>query len=197
MASAAGWVSQSEAARQEGVSRQWIHELIQQKRLDVNAKRQVKLSQVTKLRQHGLDPARGNHKGGGQLPDTKSGRGKSKAAPKRTGAARPTTVPPPAPDANVVVRGTFTAVRTRREEQQARLAEIEVRERLGELVEWDKVEALNAATAVMMREALLVIPDRLAAVLAAESDEIRVRALLDAEIRGALELLVTSLVKPV
>jgi phage terminase Nu1 subunit (DNA packaging protein) len=90
----------------------------------------------------------------------------------------------------------FTAARTRREEQQAVLAELDVRKRTGELVEWSKVEAMNASTAVMVRESLLAIPDRLAAVLAAETDERRVRQLLDSELRTALASLAASLKKP-
>jgi hypothetical protein len=163
------WVSQSEAARREGVSQPWIAKLIKQGRLTVDAKKRVRLAQLRAVRAEGLDPSRGHHKG---TP-------RATAAP----AAAPLTV-------------GFTAARTSREQQMALLAEMDVRQRMGELVEWSKVEALNASTAVMIRESLLAIPDRLAAVLAAELDERRVRQLLDSELRTALASLAAAMKKP-
>lgn len=172
MAASRGWVSQSEAARREGVTRQWINKLIAQKRLDVNAKRQVRLAQVKHLRADGLDPSRGKHK------------------------AQTKKAPAPVKEAGAIQKGSFTAVRTRREQQMALLAELDVRKRIGELVEWAKVEALNASTAVMIREAMLAIPARVAAILAAETDEAKVEELLDTEMRTGLTALSILLKKP-
>lgn len=170
-----GWLTQAEAARREGLTRQYIGKLIGQGRLDTDSRKRVRLAQLRAVRANDLDPSRGKHK--------------AKAAPFDPAAAL-RDIPPDGPT------GGFTAARTKREEQQALLAELDVRKRTGELVEWAKVEALNASTAVMIRESLLAIPDRLAAVLAAEADERRVRQVLDSELRSALEALATMLKRP-
>jgi hypothetical protein len=173
MAATRGWVSQSEAARREGVSQPYVAKLIKQGRLEKDDAGRVRLVQLRAVRATDLDPSRGHHKAQQKVPSA-------------------VHVDPPQDPPN---RG-FTAARTRREEQQAVLAELDVRKRTGELVEWSKVEAMNASTAVMVRESLLAIPDRLAAVLAAETDERRVRQLLDSELRTALASLAASLKKP-
>lgn len=165
-----GWVSQAEAARREGVSQPYVAKLIKQKRLATNAKKQVRIAELRALRATDLDPSRGNHKPKGEPP-----------------AGAEIELPPS--------RG-FTAARTHREEQLAHLAEIEVRTKLGELVEWSKIEALNASTAVMIRESLLAVPDRLASVLAAETDEKLIRSMIDNEIRAALAHLAAGMRKP-
>lgn len=172
MAANKGWVSQSEAARREEVSQPYIAKLIKQKRLKTNAKKQVRLAELRAVRAFDLDPARGKHK-----PQKQSAPGGS-------------------PEQELPTSTGFTAARTRREEQMAYLAELDVRQRLGELVEWDKIEALNASTAVMIRESLLAIPDRLASVLAAESEEKQIRAMIDNEIRAALAHLAAGMRKP-
>ncbi len=59
-------------------------------------------------------------------------------------------------------------------------------------VDADEIEAV-AFRARVVRDSLLDIPDRLAAVLAAESDSRKVHALLSAEIRQALEELTGGL----
>lgn len=162
-------MSQSDAARAEGVSQPYVAKLIKQKRLKTNAKKQVRLAELRALRATDLDPSRGNHK--------------------------PKTVPPGG-EVELQTSKGFTAARTHREEQLAHLAEIEVRTKLGELVEWSKIEALNASTAVMIRESLLAVPDRLASVLAAETDEKQIRAMIDNEIRAALAHLAAGMRKP-
>ncbi len=68
----------------------------------------------------------------------------------------------------------------------AKLAELEYRKAVGELVRADDVRASLSRRAAAFREGLLQIPARLSAVLAAENDEARVHAALDAEIRTVL-----------
>lgn len=82
---------------------------------------------------------------------------------------------------------TYAEARTQHERFKARLAELEMEQREGKLVEADVVrkEAFKAARQV--RDALLNLPDRVAGELAAESNQFKVHQRLTLEIRRALE----------
>ncbi len=160
------WISQSVAARQEGVSRQWINQLIKAGRLKCNGKREVRREDVHRLRAEELDPSRGRHKP----------RGKKK------------------PQRKVSSGGSgFTAARTKREIAQAMLLELELRKKSGELVDALEVKREIATQVVLLREALLSIPERLGSLMAGEGDENRKRTLMDSEIRHALATFVGKL----
>jgi phage terminase Nu1 subunit (DNA packaging protein) len=163
------WVSQSQAAKREGISRSWLSQLIREGRVQVNDHRQVRPHELRHVRNHELDLARGRHK------------------------PRPDGTTPGDDPMGTGEGDSFNEARRRRENAEAQLAELKVRREVAELVEWDKIQALNASTAVLIRESLLAIPDRLSAVLAAESDESKVRALMDVEIRAALKSLALAL----
>ncbi len=75
----------------------------------------------------------------------------------------------------------------RRKHFNAKVAELEYLEKKGELVPAEKVRRDAFAMARRTRDAMLLIPTRLMALLAVEDDAQRVRELLDAEIRKALE----------
>ncbi|HSF96400.1 MAG TPA: hypothetical protein VLA52_15345 [Thermohalobaculum sp.] len=77
--------------------------------------------------------------------------------------------------------------RIKSEVERAKLLEIKARVEAGKFVDVDDVEVAAFNRARVVRDSLLNIPDRLAAVLAAESDAREVHALLSAEIRQALE----------
>lgn len=76
--------------------------------------------------------------------------------------------------------------KARRERAEADLAELKLAEQQGQLVRADDWAAALAKRAAAFREGLLQIPHRTAAQLAAETDQARVHALLDAEIRQVL-----------
>ena len=82
--------------------------------------------------------------------------------------------------------------RARREHYQAELAKLDVDHRRNELVAADAVkkEAFNVAKTV--REALINIPDRVANLLAAESDASAIHMALTQEITQALERLANA-----
>ena len=109
-------------------------------------------------------------------------------------AARPKGGRPPkesTPDFSELPDEDFQTARTRREIADANLAEHKEKEMAGELI---RVEAMRAAWAKRItatRDALLQLPHRLAPVLAAESDMVKIGQLMDAELRQAL----TDLVK--
>jgi len=77
--------------------------------------------------------------------------------------------------------------RIKSEVGRAKLLEIKAKVEAGKYVDIDEVKVAAFNRARIVRDNLLNIPDRLSAVLAAESDAKRVHALLAAEIRRALE----------
>lgn len=81
----------------------------------------------------------------------------------------------------------FAQHQAKKEEFRAKLAELDYRERVGELVERDAVDAERFQTGRQIRDALQNIPSRVAGLLAAETDQRKCHDLLDREIRLALE----------
>ena len=100
------------------------------------------------------------------------------APPDGATASVPAAAPGQAPD--------FRESRALREHNEAELAGLRLAELRGELVRVDDVRAALARRVIAFREGLLQIGSRLAAVLAAETDQARIHALLDGEIRGCL-----------
>lgn len=76
--------------------------------------------------------------------------------------------------------------RTRREIAEANLAELREAEMQGDLIRVDAVKTTLATVFATTRDALLQIPDRLAPLMAAETDATAVHTLLHAEIHQAL-----------
>jgi phage terminase Nu1 subunit (DNA packaging protein) len=76
--------------------------------------------------------------------------------------------------------------RARREAAEAELAELKLAELQGQLVRADEWAAALARRAAAFREGLLQIPARVSAQMAAETDEARIHALLDAELRQVM-----------
>lgn len=81
---------------------------------------------------------------------------------------------------------SYADAKTQREYHQAQLAQIEYLERVGRLVSVEAVERAAFREGRVVRDSLMAIPDRLSAMLAAESDPARVHELLSAEIRQVL-----------
>jgi hypothetical protein len=82
---------------------------------------------------------------------------------------------------------TYAQSRAVRELYLARLAKIDFQERSAKLVSRDEVTVAAFTKARTVRDNLLNIPDRLAAMLAAETDPNAVHRILTAEIRKALD----------
>ena len=80
----------------------------------------------------------------------------------------------------------YTKARAVREHYQARLAKIEYEERIGKLVNADEVQVAAFNKFRQYRDAMLGIPDRVAAMCAAETDAARVHEILTTEIRKVL-----------
>jgi hypothetical protein len=73
---------------------------------------------------------------------------------------------------------------------QAQIAELEVQKLLGKTLARDEVELEAARIATIIRDGLLALPDRLAGLVAAETEESVVRALMREEVVKLLEELV-------
>ncbi len=86
------------------------------------------------------------------------------------------------------VSGTsqYGQARTVHEHYRARLAKLDYEERIGQLVRADEVREVAFHTSRRFRDAMLNIPDRIAAELAAETDAAKVHQILAGEIRNAL-----------
>lgn len=172
---AAPKVRQAQLARDLGVSRQSINELV---------KRGVIVADGSGLIDVGLARI--------ALADRLHPSAKTAAA--INAAPQPPVPPPPAaaPDSSA---GDDTAehvtsyhvAKTLREIAEARLAELKLAEQRGELVRVAEVEASLAAKVAALREGFLQMPARLAPIMAAESDQARCHDILQAELRQVLE----------
>ncbi len=80
----------------------------------------------------------------------------------------------------------YTKARAVREHYQARLAKLEYEEKVGSLVSKDEVKIAAFNKGRVLRDAMLNLPDRLAAMLAAEADAARCYEIMASEIRKAL-----------
>ena len=84
---------------------------------------------------------------------------------------------------------SYAASRAAREGYQARLVKLDFEQRSGKLVDADEVRAQLFALGRRARDALMGVPDRLAPILAGESDRAVIHQLLAEEIaRGLTEL---------
>ena len=93
-----------------------------------------------------------------------------------------------APELPVAIGGLdYSRARTVSETYRARLHKLEYEERSGKLISRDEVEVAAFNRFRMFRDRMLNIPDRVAAVVAAESDAGNVHQTLSSEIRDALE----------
>ncbi len=106
----------------------------------------------------------------------------SSPAPRRAQTSAETPRPEPAAAGPL----DYARARAVRENYLARLAKIEFEERSGKLVSRDEVQVAAFNKFRTFRDGMLNIPDRVAAVLAAESDPARVHEILAIEIRKAL-----------
>lgn len=100
------------------------------------------------------------------------------APPPRTAASSAEPVPAP---------GSYAAARAQREHYQAELKRLEVLRRSGESVSIAEVKREAFARARAVREAIMGLPDRLAAELAGERDPNKVHSRLLSELHSALE----------
>jgi hypothetical protein len=82
---------------------------------------------------------------------------------------------------------SFHNARAAREIYEARLKKLSFEQKQGNLLPRAEVEAATQNIFQVFREAMLNVPNRVAGLLAAESDPLKVHELLESEIRAALQ----------
>jgi hypothetical protein len=163
-------VSQAEYARQRGVSRQYVGQMVAKGIIGLS-NRKVDTAQADAALAAFREPARPERR---FKPD----------AP----VQMPAALPSPAPQTHSGDLPTLLLKsRIKSEVERAKLLEIKARIEAGKYVAVEDVKAAAFNRARVVRDALLNIPERLAAMLASESDERRVHQILATEIRTALE----------
>jgi len=165
-------VSQAEYARQRGVSRQYIGQMV--------------AKGVILLQGRKVDPAQAD---AALAAVREPARPERRATPKAETAPKPIV---PATELPSLPQGgdlptLLLKTRIKSEVEKAKLLEIKARVEAGKYVDADEVKVAAFNKARVVRDALMNIPERLAAVLAAETDAARVHAMLTSEIRAALE----------
>ena len=93
----------------------------------------------------------------------------------------------PDPGNGGVASPNYQVSRAIRETYNAKLTRLDYEERMGKLLKAEEVAADAYETARRVRDRLLGIPSRTAAVLASETDAKTIERLLDQELRAALE----------
>ena len=81
----------------------------------------------------------------------------------------------------------LTAQRTALLKKKNKLADLEIKEKEGELVNYEKIRTQVFGYARIFRDTMLTLPDRLAPILAAEQDRNKIHNIMTLEIRSALE----------
>lgn len=154
-------ISQSELARRLGVSRQYIYKLVKQGKLQrVDGK--IDFVAATETLKHLADPARPRKTK--DLPDD----------------------PAPAAPSDASRAPTFAEAKTMKEVFNAKLARLRFEEESGKLIEKADIEDKARDIAVIVKESLLMIPNKLMEQLAVESDPREIHVMLDREIREIL-----------
>jgi len=169
-------VSQAEYARRRGVSRQYIGQMVA-KGVIALKDRKVDTDQADAALAAVREPAR---------PE-RSTKPKSDPAPNPAVAATDLPALTQGGAGGGDLPTLLLKTRIKSEVEKAKLLEIKARVEAGKYVDADEVKVAAFNKARVVRDALMNIPERLAAVLAAETDAARVHALLSAEIRSACE----------
>jgi hypothetical protein len=173
-------MTQAEWARRHGFSRQYVSRLVSKGVVHlINGK--VDPAQADAALAAIREPARPARR----TKPTQTGRGhRSAAAPSSPEASGPEPLSlPHGGDLPTLLLKT----RIKSEVERARLLEIKARVEAGKYVDADEIKVAAFNRARVVRDSLLNIPDRLAGVIAAESDAQKVHAMLATEIRQALE----------
>lgn len=168
-------LTQAQLARAVGVTRQQIHKLCVRGILTLDAEGKIDedAAKAAILEHH--NPAHATTR------STAASRIQGTAAPEP-----PATPAPPQPEAPAAGEMNFQLARTLREKYAALIAKVEYEEAVGLLVPKKDVERQAFELARQAQQSLLAIPDRMAPVLAAESDQHRVHTLLTNEIHRAM-----------
>lgn len=163
-------LTESGMARELGVSRQAVHELVKRGILskDANGLIDVEMAKVALLNR--VHPS-------------------SKTAAALSQQQEPPVAPPTNPETKEPADTEITSyhvAKTLREAAEAQIARLKLAEMQGDVIQASAVRSTWAARIASTRDALLQIPSRLAPVLAAETNLATVTQLMEDELRQAL-----------
>lgn len=164
------YATRSEYAAHLGASKAYVTKLGHQGRLverEINGKKLIDVELTDRLIRNTTDMS-------------KAGNG-ANAAPGRA----PSAAIAPIADGGKV-DAIFRQAQAQERAYNAKMAELDYKKAIGEVVLAADVEAELSRVFATFREAMMQIPSRVAAVVAAESDEAKVHRLIADEIRGAL-----------
>ena len=181
-----GWVTLSEWARRRGCSKAMLSKAIAAGKVPSARRFGVNLAVDPVKAEAELQASTDSTRGGDRTPR----RGRPPGSKnKKQETETPPLPPPPDPDEGdpAAPPENLTQAKTRHEIIKASLAELELAEKEGRLVDRSKVEAQAFRVARLVRDNMLNIPDRLAGTLAALTDPHQVHEALTKEIRMALE----------
>jgi phage terminase Nu1 subunit (DNA packaging protein) len=159
-------LTESGLARQLGVSRQAVHEL-------------VKRGVLSKDKDGLIDFELAKH----ALMNRVRPSGKTTASLQEPATPAATQTPETSTEPEIT---SYHVAKTLREAAEAQIARLKLAEMQGDVIQVSAVRATWSARIASARDALLQIPSRLAPVLAAETDLAAVTLLLEDEIRQAL-----------
>jgi phage terminase Nu1 subunit (DNA packaging protein) len=167
-------VTQSELARLLGVQRSYIHKLKTQGVLLFDSLGLIDEDVARQSIEQNHDP------GKRYMKDVNQRQRDDRAA--ETKPLPPDDAEPRAPSNNL----SYMRAKTMREAFNAKIAELEYKERKGELRDSQSVRKAITDSAVVIRSALELIPDKLSIRMAAESDPEKCHTLLTSEIDQTL-----------
>jgi hypothetical protein len=177
-------VSKAEYARMRGVSDAYVSRLGKRGRLVLDADGRVIVAATDALIAQTRDPTRGGDRTGKHAA---AAAGASAVPAGATTAASPPQRPATQSIASLSLQDVIRLEKIEKLREKRRENALEE----GLLCRRDEVEAEAFARARQAQEALMAIPDRLAAQLAGESDPAAVYALLEAELRRVVTTIAT------
>ncbi len=172
-------VTQAEFARRVGCSKQNISKLVRAGKISRN--KNGKLNFLQALAEYDANTDDSHHE---KLKRTGKSPAVGSTDPDQAGNG---SAPPP--DAPV---SDYKLHRAKREAANAQLQQLKADELAGKLIAADQVERDAYNLARGLRDAILSVPDRVAAILAAEQDARRVSEILHEEIEKALNGLIDA-----
>ncbi|HET6806894.1 MAG TPA: hypothetical protein VFH59_15780 [Frateuria sp.] len=175
-------VTRAEFARLRGCSAPYVTKLGHQGRLVLTETGLIDVAKTIALLDATDDPARGGDRTGKPTPPPAPPASAAHVPVATAGGVMPSGAGQP-PAGGSGDSPAYRNAATRERIAKARLAELELAEKAGNLVRRDEVEAAVFGLARQAQEALDGIADRLSAQLAAESDAARVHKLLSTELR--------------
>ncbi len=177
-------ISQSEYARRRGVSRQYVSRLVKQGVivLDNGKIDPAKADAALEARR---DPARAPRRKALKTGAQRVQKAPDQDAPVSVPVSRDTVMLPGSGGGDLPRMLLKTRIKS--ELEKGKLLEIKARVEAGKYVDADEVKVAAFNKARVVRDGLLNIPDRMASLLAAETNEHKVHELLAREIRAALE----------